>query len=411
MKKVQKKTKRVSNKASKISQVSKRIKKVSGNISDSTDREAQGRQSLINPIIQALGWDIENPKQCRVEYPSGVNRVDYILLEGEENPVVIIEAKKVGKIKTDGKDQLFGYGRDKKSAPLLVLTDGDTWNFYLNKEFDGDTRAMESDEYFYQAVLSNLSGNKGKRDECAEYFVEYLEKVRVCKKKGRRKAVDAAKSRFDANSCIEKVWQYMLNGSKKRGSNWHNQLCALLSKAVKKECGTEPESEDLGKFLGKQAKLVETQASIVSTTSESKPSRKISSGLPASPVNSSGKVRIKIIGYTFKGGSPNLYGRGRQTLEAILRYLGRDSGFMQRFNEKLIEKRMGKRWVVTQNPEKDWAGWEKYFVDLENGWWFYKCQNSNKYMISYIEIACEVAGIKYGSEDGLKLIFKNKDKL
>ena len=67
-------------------------------------RETQTRYATIDPIIRALGWDTEDPKECYPEYDlsEGKTRPDYALFgdwsaediaESVIAPVVIIEAK------------------------------------------------------------------------------------------------------------------------------------------------------------------------------------------------------------------------------------------------------------------------------------------------------------------------------
>lgn len=58
--------------------------------------EIRTRYTLVDPILQALGWDLEDPSQVKVEYettdPPNPHRVDYALFS-EGKPVIIVEAK------------------------------------------------------------------------------------------------------------------------------------------------------------------------------------------------------------------------------------------------------------------------------------------------------------------------------
>ena len=60
--------------------------------------EMRTRYAVIDPILEALGWDIANPSQVRVEYGVKVSgkmkRVDYALLS-KGKPLVLVEAKKL----------------------------------------------------------------------------------------------------------------------------------------------------------------------------------------------------------------------------------------------------------------------------------------------------------------------------
>lgn len=50
--------------------------------------EIQTRNSIIDPIIRALGWDTSDTKQCYPEYhkPNNTELVDYTLICDVEDP-------------------------------------------------------------------------------------------------------------------------------------------------------------------------------------------------------------------------------------------------------------------------------------------------------------------------------------
>ena len=114
--------------------------------SELSKNEAQTRYSLIDPLLRALGWDTADPKQVIPEYPVPVNdskyRADYKLLIGEE-PKVIIEAKKLNKLKGESLfDNEPGHRKSlgvitqgltycqEEGVPYLVVTDGRQWDLY-----------------------------------------------------------------------------------------------------------------------------------------------------------------------------------------------------------------------------------------------------------------------------------------
>ena len=79
------------------------IKKVVRQVGEHGDyivvtHEMRTRYAVIDPILQALGWDLANPSQVRVEHVVEVSgemkRVDYALLSKGE-PAVLVEAKKL----------------------------------------------------------------------------------------------------------------------------------------------------------------------------------------------------------------------------------------------------------------------------------------------------------------------------
>ena len=79
------------------------IKKVVRQVGEHGDyivvtHEMRTRYAVIDPILQALGWDLANPSQVRVEHVVEVSgemkRVDYALFS-KGKPAVLVEAKKL----------------------------------------------------------------------------------------------------------------------------------------------------------------------------------------------------------------------------------------------------------------------------------------------------------------------------
>ena len=123
-------------------------------------REEHTRYALVDPMLRALGWDISNPGQVRVEYRTSrgeedKSRVDYALfVPNLKDPVVIVEAKSITKgdiayahtrtmhdleeedvewteWQKKAMHQLEGYcDRLRLDSSYAVLTNGDFWDIY-----------------------------------------------------------------------------------------------------------------------------------------------------------------------------------------------------------------------------------------------------------------------------------------
>ena len=91
--------------------------------------EDQTRQSLINPILRELGWETADPAAVRNQFPIKQNRVDYALMAERDDPIAIVEAKRLGESIENNLSQLVAYAYD---APVrfAVLTDGNIWEIY-----------------------------------------------------------------------------------------------------------------------------------------------------------------------------------------------------------------------------------------------------------------------------------------
>ena len=93
--------------------------------------EAAVSQGVILPMLQALDWSVFNPSLVFPQYPTeGREAVDYALCSSNGQPLVFLEAKRVGTVDDDAETQLFRYAFQ-RGVPLLILTDGQEWDFYV----------------------------------------------------------------------------------------------------------------------------------------------------------------------------------------------------------------------------------------------------------------------------------------
>lgn len=94
--------------------------------------EADTKAKLINPVLRALGWDVEEWEQVRFEFRvKRMDRpVDYaLLLRG--TPRLLIEAKAIEENIEDPKwaAQIMTYA-GLVGAPWIALANGDDWRIY-----------------------------------------------------------------------------------------------------------------------------------------------------------------------------------------------------------------------------------------------------------------------------------------
>lgn len=90
--------------------------------------EASVIRGIINPILQKLNWPVNDVRVVRPEFTLENQRVDIALFHNNQ-PFIFIEAKKIGA--ADGAErQLFEYAFH-SGVPILILTDGSTWHFFL----------------------------------------------------------------------------------------------------------------------------------------------------------------------------------------------------------------------------------------------------------------------------------------
>ena len=275
-----------------------------------------------------------------------------------------------------------------RGVPFLILTDGDLWDFYLSMAA-GDP----PDRQFYRVELKN----EEKISEYVEFFEKHLLKSRVLSEEARLEAEQRLKSNREsgeARKAIPSVWRNLLETP-------DDMLRDLLAEEVARECGTRPRLEDVEAFLkGLSSEAAPTtprrRSSQSTTTSVSKSMKSTFDSLKWV-----GKPQSTVIGFVFNGERFETKAAYRALAEVLKVFDRLDSGFMIRF----AEQTMGKWPLVAKNPDElySFPNREKHKEDLGNGWWLQKgTRSTTKEIKEHIEIACEVAGMKFGAQ--LKLI-------
>ena len=120
--------------------------------------EATTRIVLIDPVLEALGWDLRNLDQCGYETDPkgeqwGKKPADYVLANQNGRTVIVIEAKSIYNRLTAEKveEQLAGYAEGLLSG-FAVLTNGINWYIYnlrmrrgFADKLAGEVNLLESD--------------------------------------------------------------------------------------------------------------------------------------------------------------------------------------------------------------------------------------------------------------------------
>ena len=91
-----------------------------------SQNEYRTRLALIDPILNALGWDVSDPVFVTPEYQAGNGRADYALLSPDGKPRAFIEAKRLNEPLEAHQDQVFKYTWDRKVF-YAGLSDGNRW--------------------------------------------------------------------------------------------------------------------------------------------------------------------------------------------------------------------------------------------------------------------------------------------
>lgn len=100
--------------------------------------EESAKQFLIIPFLQLLGYDPLDPDEVIPEADASFsdkfkNRVDYAVYKNGD-PVIAIEAKKVGALSAANRGELKGYYNAVPTVKLGILTDGLIYQLYSDTE-------------------------------------------------------------------------------------------------------------------------------------------------------------------------------------------------------------------------------------------------------------------------------------
>ena len=90
--------------------------------------ETATRVVVIDRVLTAIGWDVRDPTQVRLEYRANGTRVDYALLSpSREYPLAIVEAKAADSgLKDMYRRDASGYAAE-VGARYALLTNGGRW--------------------------------------------------------------------------------------------------------------------------------------------------------------------------------------------------------------------------------------------------------------------------------------------
>ncbi len=93
------------------------------------ENETRTRLALVDPLLQALDWDVPDPAVVTPEYKVSGGWADYALLRSEGQPAATVEAKKLGEPLASHRMQMLNYA-NASGIDFAALTDGDHWELY-----------------------------------------------------------------------------------------------------------------------------------------------------------------------------------------------------------------------------------------------------------------------------------------
>jgi predicted type IV restriction endonuclease len=335
-------------------------------------------QGIVLRLLQALDWPTWDTKTIWPEYQTGDGRADYALCHPPAKPVVVIEVKKPGKAE-ESVGQALEYAFH-TGAPMVVLTDGQTWSFYLPGEQGSyeDRRVYKLDLYERTPL------------EAAGVFRRYISREGIAS----GNALDAAKKEYrsrnrrsQARAAIPEAWRELVE----KGDE---VLVELLASAVESKTGAKPDDDDVAEFLVGLSRPLH-QAS-VSRRSPTVPIRESNVPLKA-PREGSASSRG---GTVLLFGEKRQYGNFKDAMVATLTELAkREPTFLERCAQHQNNQGRTRRYI-SRTVEALYPGRPDLYeasAELPGGW-FIGTNMNNLRKKSIMKMAAEVAGLSFGKD-------------
>lgn len=193
-------------------------------------------QSIVRRLIGLLGWEIDNPAIVYPEFScEGNGRVDYALLNGKGQPLILIEVKALGAINDGVTEQLvrYAYGT---GVPIIVLTDGKEWHFF----YAAAGSVPMSERRFYKIDLSDR-----KSEDIYAEMQKYIGKESVID----GKAATAAEETYRNSSIKRKAKESLAPAFRQLVDTEDEELCKIISEKVADISGVLPEKTAVFGYL------------------------------------------------------------------------------------------------------------------------------------------------------------------
>lgn len=325
-------------------------------------------QGIVLRILHELGWTTWDVSLVWPEYQTGEGRADFALCNPPNKPAVFVEVKPPGKAE-DAVRQALDYAFHSGGVPVVVLTDGKTWSFYLT---------MEQGTYDERRVYK-LDLFEREPSEAAAKLTQYLSLSNI--KSGQ--ALDSAREEYrnrnraaQARAAIPAAWQELVG----KGDEL---LVELLASAVESKAGIKPEEDDVLAFLTSLGKPFVLETAIKTA------------GRQQGPVDASSRSGTLVI-----RGKAYRYGNAKDAMVTVLTELAQtDPSFLQRCAQH-PDAQGRKRQYIARTPEElypDRPDLREYREQLPGGW-FVATNLNNVLKKSIIRLSAEVAGLTFGKD-------------
>jgi hypothetical protein len=336
--------------------------------------EAAVSQGIVLRLLQALSWPTYDTQVVSPEYTIEGRRVDFALCHPRNKPTVFIEVKQLGQ--SEGADrQLFEYAFH-VGVPMAILTDGQEWHFFL----PGEQGQYQERRVYKLDILERDV------EESAERLKRYLTYEAVCS----GEAIESAREDYRNVSRKRQIRKNIPVAWMKLIEEKDDLLVELLADKVESLCGYKPDPDLVASFLAEKVP-VRTGVAISPTTDHMRRLDTTSRG-PRTH-------RLESRGFMLHGDRHD----ARNAIDVLIKLFEelseRDSTFLERF--ATLPKHGKKRRYLAMRREDLYPGRLDLAREcshrLSSGWWL-GTNYSKRTIERIIRMACDVAGVRFGSE-------------
>lgn len=346
--------------------------------------EASVSQGVILRLLNRLGWPVFDPSIVSPEFSVGAGRADYALCHPANKPIIIIESKGIGQ--SEGSErQLFEYAFH-QGIPMAILTDGREWNFFLPGEQGS----------YHERCVYKLDLLARPVNESADIFERYLLYDVVCSgqtiENAKNDYKNVSKNR-QIKEALPEAWKLLLDDGDKI-------LVELIADKVETICGYKPSPEVVKKFI---RSISEKGVVEIKVEQPIKSRKKILKRPVITPITAGNNLKKNFTGFVLNGKEYHERNAIKVLIKVFEVLYNRDDTFLESY--AALPKHGRKRRYLSRNKmelypdRKDLC--ELYSENHFGGWWV-GTNYSRSTIWHAIELACEVAGLRFGH--GLRLI-------
>ena len=343
----------------------------------SFETEAAVSQGVVLRLLSALGWPAYETQTVIPQYFVEGTRVDYALCHPPSKPIAFIEVKNIGK--NEGAErQLFQYAFH-KGVQFVILTDGQEWDFFLPAE-QGD---------YAERRVYKLNIVERELEECVFRLSRYLKYESIVS----GEAIKAARDDYQDLSRIREMEKALPKAWTQLVQENDEILLELVADKVENLCGYKPNLDSVALFLNKY----------VVNSPPSSPPRiqppQTPKTAPEPEVPTPKRPHPKLIGFEIFEKHYQARNASDVLVQVFQRLIDIDPSFQERFAD--LPRHGRTRRYLARNRDDLYPGRPDLARDhskqLNSGWWV--GTNHNRTTIKrIIEMACNVAQIRYGDD-------------